>query len=158
MPISHPKSILEVEQRMGEAAKEAIKSFSAASDAYSNYMRTVFDFVDQSIEKIDTKQWEELKKLSQTKKETAEGAASAAESAASLLSQLEEALSLIDEVDPVVMKTARANIDVLKEDVNEAKKALERDRARASVTERYWMKVADARKHFSVIYILYLKI
>ncbi|XP_025835941.1 MICOS complex subunit Mic60 isoform X2 [Agrilus planipennis] len=149
LPDTHPKNIEDLEVQLGEAASQAVQWYNRATTAVKNFNREVEVVVEYSIDRLDQKTWDNLKEKSRKKEEAIREAERCAEEALKDLKKLRNILDRPEITAPEdIKRLARKNADRVENDIKKAKEEFEDQIRASSVTEKYWDKVEQARKHF----------
>ncbi|KAF5290183.1 hypothetical protein FQR65_LT11646 [Abscondita terminalis] len=146
---THPKKILEIEERLCEAASSTVQAYNSAVYALKNYNNDIQVVVENSVEQLDPSIWNSLRIKTKAKEETLQ-------SAEQLAKKMEEEIKAFEEVleDPklcapdTIKQQANLNIEKIRKDVKKAKKEFEDARKETNLTDKYWRKVEEARNHF----------
>ncbi|KAF5284305.1 hypothetical protein FQA39_LY04598 [Lamprigera yunnana] len=146
---THPKKILEIEKNLGETAAATVLAYDAALCALKNYNNDVQFIVENSVDTLDTKIWNSLRKKTQDKEATLNIAEQLVKDTECYIRQLEDILAdtRVCATD-VIKQQAHLNIEHVREDLAKAKKELDDYRKQTNLTDKYWNKVEEARNHF----------
>ncbi|XP_073971410.1 inner membrane mitochondrial protein mitofilin isoform X1 [Rhodnius prolixus] len=146
----HPTSLASLEKEINNAATAAIQAFKEAVCILRDHAESVYSLVEQSVEKADPRIWSQLKKKGEEKERLIRDAENNANEA---IQRINELKSFLDDPKlpggPTVRERAKQNLDKLLTDIEDAKGVFERERAKVAVTDKYWDKVQEARKHFA---------
>ncbi|XP_047112781.1 MICOS complex subunit Mic60 isoform X2 [Schistocerca piceifrons] len=150
LPPAQPQNVSELEQNVMDSVKLAISAYREAACACKEHGKDIGHIVEESIERIDSNVWAQLKSKAE-KREAAlvlsqERAKTATESIEKLRLFVEDSKADISEAQK---ETIKQNIMRLQEELAIAAKGLEVERQRADVTDKYWRKVEEARRHFA---------
>ncbi|XP_049860791.1 MICOS complex subunit Mic60 isoform X2 [Schistocerca gregaria] len=150
LPPSQPQNVSELEQNVMDSVKLAISAYREAACACKEHGKDIGHIVEESIERIGSNVWSQLKSKAE-KREAAlvlsqERAKTATESIEKLRLFIEDSKADISEAQK---ETVKQNIMRLQEELAIAAKGLEVERQRADVTDKYWRKVEEARRHFA---------
>ncbi|XP_049777643.1 MICOS complex subunit Mic60 isoform X2 [Schistocerca cancellata] len=150
LPPAQPQNVSELEQNVMDSVKLAISAYREAACACKEHGKDIGHIVEESIERIDSNVWSQLKSKAE-KREAAlvlsqERAKTATESIEKLRLFVEDSKADISEAQK---ETIKQNIMRLQEELAVAAKGLEVERQRADVTDKYWRKVEEARRHFA---------
>ncbi|XP_049956835.1 MICOS complex subunit Mic60 isoform X1 [Schistocerca serialis cubense] len=150
LPPAQPQNVSELEQNVMDSVKLAISAYREAACACKEHGKDIGHIVEESIERIDSNVWSQLKSKAE-KREAAlvlsqERAKTATESIEKLRLFVEDSKADISEAQK---ETIKQNIMRLQEELAIAAKGLEVERQRADVTDKYWRKVEEARRHFA---------
>ncbi|XP_075232277.1 inner membrane mitochondrial protein mitofilin isoform X2 [Lycorma delicatula] len=147
---THPQTLVELEENIGNAAQIAIKNYNDAICVLRDHADEIYNLVETSVEKVDPKIWPQIKAKSEEKEKLVAEAEMNAKVAEKSIHKLKASIENPKLIAPDEMKErAKKNMQKILSDVAEARKAFEKERTKASVTEKYWSKVEEARKHFS---------
>lgn len=150
VPAKTPLMILgDLEAKASASVTAAIEGYNAATSALMNYNHDVQYVIDNSIESIDQRVWGSMKAKAIKKDESLINATKSATVAVKDISEMKTALDTTSgNVPDVVKEQARRNLRKVQEDLMDAKKELDEQMKKTHVTEQYWEKVSEARKHF----------
>lgn len=145
-----PRNLLDLEKKIGEAISTAIKALNTAIYAIKNYSQDVEKVLDESTHHIDASIWNTIKEKGQLKEEALKLAGDAEIEANANIKKLRDLLNKKDfKAPPEIIERAKVNIQLLTEDLNKAKKQLEREVRSTDLTNKYWSKVKESREFFS---------
>ncbi|KRT79302.1 hypothetical protein AMK59_8514 [Oryctes borbonicus] len=149
IPPTHPKNLADLEKSTTETAKAAIEAYNKAINALINYAADIEIIIDEAGHNIDKKIWASLKEKSEAKERAVQMAEKEALRATKDHQKMKELLKQAKSGVPDSVKLqAERNIEELSEDIQRAKKTLADEMRRTDITEKYWQKVQEARKHF----------
>lgn len=118
--------------------------------ALRNYNRDIQEIIEQTVDRIDPDLWSSLRTKTLVKNKALEEAEIAAAEAIQYINKLKLLVSKKEfEGSESVKEQVRHNIQKVQDDINNAKKELEDERRVSNITEKYWAKVEEARKHFA---------
>jgi len=146
----HPMNLLELEGAIGDSAREAIKGYQAAICVLRDHAEEIYKVVEESVESVSPNIWAKVKKKAEERGKLLKRAEDAAKKAEENIFVMKANFD-----DPAfpggeeVKAQAKRNIERIVEAVAEAKSSYEDEKEKASVTDKYWNKVQEARKHFS---------
>ncbi|XP_039275816.1 MICOS complex subunit Mic60-like [Nilaparvata lugens] len=147
---THPHNLVELEEKMGSAAQVAIKAYTDAICVLRDQAEDIYKLVEESVEKVDPKIWPQIKEKSLEKEKLVKEAEVNARIAEQTINKLKASIENPKLQAPAEMKEkAKKNMQKILKDVAEAKKVFEKEKMNASVTDKYWGKVEEARKYFS---------
>ncbi|KAK4875008.1 hypothetical protein RN001_011430 [Aquatica leii] len=146
---THPKKIVEIEQRLAEAASETIQAYNKAVYALKNYNNDIQVVVENSVEQLDPDIWESLRIKTKAKEESLQAADKLAKRTEKRMKALEDILDDPKLCAPeTIIQQAMFNIDKVRLDLQTAKKEFDAARKESNLTDKYWKKVEEARNHF----------
>lgn len=144
-----PKSLVELEKSLDEAAQVAIKEYNKAINHLKQYSEDVKAVVDRVIENSDHSLWATLKNKTSARDTAVETAERSAQEARAHIDKLEQHVaSVAKDVLPEVLEKTRRNIRLVSEELNKSKDELYNAKDSANLSERYWKKVEEARNYF----------
>lgn len=150
LPDTHPRNLAEIEKNVGEHAAKAVQAYNSAVYALRNYNRDIQEIIEQTVDRIDPDLWSSLRTKTLVKSKALEEAEVAAAEALQYINKLKLLISKKEfEGSESVKEQVRHNIQKVQDDINNAKKELEDERRVSNITEKYWAKVEEARKHFA---------
>lgn len=150
LPDTHPKNLAEIERNVGDYASKAVQSYNKAVFALRNYNRDIQEIIEQTVDRIEPELWQSLRTKTLVKNKALEEAEVAAAEALQYINKLKLLISKKEfEGTESVKEQVRHNIQKVQNDINNAKKELEDERKVSNITEKYWAKVEEARKHFA---------
>lgn len=150
LPDTHPKNLAEIERNVGDYASKAVQAYNKAVFALRNYNRDIQEIIEQTVDRIDPELWQSLRTKTLVKNKALEEAEVAAAEALQYINKLKLLISKKEfEGTESVKEQVRHNIQKVQNDINSAKKELEDERKVSNITEKYWAKVEEARKHFA---------
>lgn len=147
---THPKSIVELETRIGESASATVQAYNKAVYALKNYNHDVQVIIEDSIERIDPNIWNSLRGKTKAKDEALQNAEKNAKETEKDMVKLTDILSQPELTDALstIKQQAELNMKKVRDDITNAKKELEEVFNESNLTEKYWKKVENARNHF----------
>ncbi|KAJ9580047.1 hypothetical protein L9F63_004284, partial [Diploptera punctata] len=149
LPATHPKNLMDLENRISAAAVTAVASFSEATSAIRDYSKNVYIVIEHSMENLGPDVWDQVKDLVAKKEEAVKKAETAANEALSGIEKMKNLFkSGVTSVSDDVVDKANRNVDRILKAVEDAKKEFEEEKKKTRITEMYWNKVEEARKYF----------
>lgn len=147
---TQPKSIVELETRIGESASATVQAYNKAVYALKNYNHDVQVIIEDSIERIDPNIWNLLRGKTKAKDEALQNAEKNAKETEKDMVKLTDILSQPELTDApsTIKQQAELNMKKVRDDITNAKKELEEVLNESNLTEKYWKKVENARNHF----------
>lgn len=145
-----PTNLKQLEEAINNAAKTAISSFTEAVCVLRDHAEDIYQLVESSVENVDPKIWPKIKRKGDEREKIVATAEKAAKKAMDRMNKLQEILN--DPKFPGSEETkqnVKRNIRRIIESVDDAKKTFEQEQRKVAVTDRYWTKVQEARRHFS---------
>ncbi|KAL1138065.1 hypothetical protein AAG570_009760 [Ranatra chinensis] len=145
-----PLSLVDLETAIGVSAQQAIGAYNEAICVIRDHADEVYQLVEQSIEDVDSKMWGRIKEKGLERERLLGIAENKAKEATESVKKMQRNLS-----DPAVpgddeiRNKAMRNTERVLTAIDEAKKMFQQERARVAVTDKYWSKVQEARRHFS---------
>lgn len=134
---------------MAQTACEAVLTFDNAVKSLKTYNADVQRVIEESVERLDESAWNSLRESTKEKHENIEKANKLMGETNELVKKLKELLKDPKVCAPDIVKDqAQFNMKKVLEDVDKAKKELDRERAKSNITDKYWKKVEEARNHF----------
>ncbi|KAF6209343.1 hypothetical protein GE061_015090 [Apolygus lucorum] len=144
-----PDTLVSLEKEINKSAEAAIRAYIMAGCFLREFTEDVCRLLSVSIEKADQKLWAELRKKGEERNNYIEKAEAAARQAEEKLHDLQHKL---DEPDLPGGENARShtkrNIQKVLKQLEQSKKDYENERNNATVIDRMWTKVLEARSHF----------
>ncbi|XP_014271776.1 MICOS complex subunit Mic60 [Halyomorpha halys] len=146
----NPRDLKELEEAINDASTVAVKTYTDAICALRDLAEDIYQLVDSSIESVDSRIWSKIKKKTEERErliaEADMALKTATENSKKFRAMLDDPAFPGDEdTKNAVKRSIRRNSDAV---VN-AKKTYEQEVKRASITEKYWSKVLEARKNFN---------
>jgi mitofilin len=149
VPETHPRNLAELEEKICEAATEAVNAYNKAIYDLRVYNQEVNSIIDQAIEKVPPPQWETLKAKTKEKNESIKLAEKKAGEAAQNVTKLKALLSKPNfEASAATKEMVNINVEKVQEDIEAARSQYEVEKRMGNVTDKYWEKVQKARQHF----------
>lgn len=144
-----PSSLTDLEKSIEVAAQIAVKEYDNAIKHLKEYANDVKTVVDRVIDHNDHTVWSSLKNKTSARDTAVDAAERAAQEARAQLERLEKHVTVVSkDVAPEVLEATRRNIRVISEQLNKAKDELYNAKDSASLSEKYWKKVEEARNYF----------
>uniref|UniRef100_A0A069DW02 MICOS complex subunit MIC60 n=1 Tax=Panstrongylus megistus TaxID=65343 RepID=A0A069DW02_9HEMI len=146
----HPTNLANLESAINKAAAAAIRAYTEAVCILREHAEDIYILVEESVDKVDPKIWPHIKQKGEERERLIKDAEKNAKEAVSRINILKDYLQ-----DPKlpggedVRERAKKNLDKVLADIDDAKKIFENERAKVAVTDKYWNKVQEARKHFA---------
>lgn len=145
-----PKNLKELEEAINSSSGLAVKTYTDAVCALRDLAEDIYQLVDSSVENVDPRIWSKIKKKTQEREQLIAEADKAlktvTESSKKFKAMLDDPAFPGDEdTKNIVRLSIRRN----NEAVANAKKTYSQEVTRASITEKYWNKVLEARKNFT---------
>ncbi|CAH1397366.1 unnamed protein product [Nezara viridula] len=145
-----PRDLKELEEAINNASELAVKTYTDAVCALRDLAEDIYQLVDSSIESVDHRVWSKIKKKTQERErliaEADKALKTATENSKKFRAMLDDSAFPGDEdTKNAVKRSIRRNSEA----VATAKKTYDQEVARASITEKYWNKVLEARKNFT---------
>lgn len=143
--------IADFEAKMSEDAMIAVKAFNRSLYALKNYNYDIEVIVEESVENIHPDVWNGLKEKTIEKNQAIEEAELHSQEALCSISKLKEMLGRVDKknVPEAMFERTKANMQRIQEDLARSRKDMDVELQNSKLTEKYWEKVDQARKHFS---------
>ncbi|KAK6622543.1 hypothetical protein RUM44_002355 [Polyplax serrata] len=149
LPDFHPKNVVELERHIGQAANEAVKAYYSAVCATKDHAEEIYKLLETKIDRIEPEFWCTLKKKTEEKENLIKSAEKAALKASERINKLQSILDDPAFGAPESLKVqAKRNIAKVLRDIEKSKRELNMEKDRSGVTEQYWQKVEQARRHF----------
>lgn len=150
LPDTHPKNLSEIEKNVADYASQAVQAYNKAVYALRNYNRDIQEVIEQTVDRLDPDLWGSLRSKTLVKNKALEEAEVSANEAVQYINKLKGLISKKEfEGSESVKEQVRHNIQKVQDDINAAKKELDDEIRISNITEKYWAKVEDARKHFA---------
>lgn len=150
LPDTHPRNLAEIERNVGDYASKAVQAYNKAIYALKNYNNDIQQVIEETVDRIDADLWASLRAKTLVKNKALEEAELAAAEAVQYINKLKILISKKEfEGSESVKEQLRHNIQKVQADINIAKKQLDNERKASNITEKYWAKVEEARKHFA---------
>lgn len=150
LPDTHPKNLAEIERNVGDYASKAVQAYNKAVYALRNYNRDIQEVIEQTVDRLDPDLWASLRAKTLVKNKALDEAELAAAEALQYINKLKLLISKKEfEGSDSVKEQVKHNIQKVQDDINNAKKELEEEIKVSNITEKYWVKVEQARKHFA---------
>lgn len=131
------------------AASIAAREYNNAIKHLQEYANDVKTVVDRVIEHNDHTAWSTLKNKTSARDTAIEAAERTAKEAREQLEKLEKHVTVLaKDVAPEVLEKTRRNIRAVTDELNKAKDDLYNAKDSASLSEKYWKKVEEARNYF----------
>ncbi|XP_066999277.2 MICOS complex subunit Mic60 [Anabrus simplex] len=150
LPKTHPRNLVDLEAKISESASLAIAAYNDAICALREHTREVYQLVEESIERADAKIWNNLKVKAEKKERTTK---EAEEKARFALLNVHKLKAIIEDENfeaPEDLKSgALRNIARVLDELEAAEEELREEKKKASITDKYWHKVEEARKHYT---------
>lgn len=145
-----PRNLVDLETKIGSAVSTAIKALQKAKYAIQNYNRDVEDVLGESAHKLDKSVWNAIKEKGKLKAAALKEAEDAEVEANVNIKKLRELLNKKDFKAPTdIIDRAKANIQLLVDDLAKAKRAFEMELKSYDLTNKYWNKVKESREYFA---------
>ncbi|KAL1490933.1 hypothetical protein ABEB36_011602 [Hypothenemus hampei] len=142
--------LADLEQKICKSAEEAVNTYNKAVRILLSYNQDIEYIIDEAVNTIKPEIWDRIRNKTRQKNECIRMAQEKADAATRDVNKLKELVSSPDFQAPENTKIIiRNNITKVQDDIEAAKKALDLELKRGSVTEKYWDKVDKARKNFS---------
>ncbi|XP_030369709.1 MICOS complex subunit Mic60 isoform X2 [Scaptodrosophila lebanonensis] len=144
-----PRDVLELEKAIELSAQLALKEYNTAISILKSFNEDVRRVVDKAVENSDTSLWTTLKNRTSARDTAVSTAERSARDAQSMIEKCEVALSKVataqnhDDVEAV-----RNKIKKLVGHISSVKDELYRHKDMASVSDKYWRSVEQARNYF----------
>ncbi|KAL0276676.1 UNVERIFIED_CONTAM: hypothetical protein PYX00_004193 [Menopon gallinae] len=149
LPEYHPKSVVELEKHIAEAAKESIHAYHKAICALREHAETVYELLEKKIDKIEPDFWNNLRNKTAEKDKMIDDAEASVDMASTKIQKLNSILDDPAFSAPDSLKIqAKRNIGKVLLDMDKAKRELALERERTSITDKYWQEVEQARRYF----------
>ncbi|XP_066147249.1 MICOS complex subunit Mic60 isoform X2 [Euwallacea fornicatus] len=144
------KALSELETKLCKSAEAAVNAYNKAVYVLLSYNRDIEYIVDEAVNELKPDIWDNIREKTRQKNDCLKRANEKAEEAIKDVNKLKQLVSNQDFDAPENTKfIIRNNISKVQDDIASAKKALDLELKRGSVTEKYWNKVEKARKNFS---------
>lgn len=144
------KCLADLEAKICQSAEEAVNAYNKALHVLLSYNRDIEYIIDEAVNEIKPDVWTSIKEKTRSKNECIKRARDKADEATKDVNKLKALISSSDFDAPENTKVIiRNNISKVQDDIESAKRALDLELKRGSVTEKYWDKVEKARKNFS---------
>ncbi|XP_017777213.1 PREDICTED: MICOS complex subunit Mic60 [Nicrophorus vespilloides] len=141
--------IADLELSITSNATMAIEEYNKSIYTLRNYNSNVEVVVEESVDRIDPSVWDNLRKKSKDKDQQISDANKHANEALKSISELKKMLRRKDlNVPEVTIERTKVNMHRMEHDLHAAKAELDKEMRLSSVTDKYWHKVEQARKHF----------
>lgn len=149
LPDFHPKNVVELEKHIAESAKLSIDAYEKAVCGLRDHAETVYTLLETKIDRVEPSFWNTLKHKTEEKDKLIRDAEKAALLADERIKKLQSILEEPAFGAPDSLKNqARRNIFKVLKDIERAKRELAKERERTDLTDKYWQKVEQARRHF----------
>lgn len=150
LPEECDDNVRDLEQKLCSAATDAVNSYNRAITILKTYNRDIENLIDDAVTEIRPDLWDSVRQKTRSKNECIRRAKERAEDATKTINKLKELVSKSDKtLSDATKQVIKGNIVKVQEDIANAKKTLDLELKRGSVTEKYWDKVEKARQHFS---------
>lgn len=162
------KCLADLEAKICQSAEEAVNAYNKALHVLLSYNRDIEYIIDEAVNEIKPDVWTSIKEKTRSKNECIKRARDKADEATKDVNKLKALISSSDfdapENTKVIIRNNISKVYVSKvtvffyfykfslkvqDDIESAKRALDLELKRGSVTEKYWDKVEKARKNFS---------
>ncbi|CAH1114045.1 unnamed protein product [Psylliodes chrysocephalus] len=144
------ENITKLEQKICQSAEEAVNAFNKAVYITKLYNADIEYIVDEAVNEIKSETWEQIKSKTRSKIECVKRAVEKADIATKDINKLKFLISSRNfDVPESSKQIIRDNIIKVQEDIENARKELEREQKTGKVSEKYWDKIEKARHHFS---------
>ncbi|RZC39111.1 mitochondrial inner membrane protein [Asbolus verrucosus] len=149
VPETHPSNLAELEEKICEAATEAVNAYNKAVYDLKVYNEEINSIIESGVDNVVPPPWETIKIKTKEKNESVRVAEKKAEEAAKNVTKLKTLLSKPNfEASAATKEMVNMNIQKVQEDIDKAKSQYETEKRMGNITEKYWDKVQKARQNF----------
>ncbi|KAH8381444.1 hypothetical protein KR093_004936 [Drosophila rubida] len=144
-----PQDVVELEKAIELSAQLAIKEYNTAIGVLKKFNDDVRNVVDRAVEHGDTSLWRTLKNRAGARDMAVTVAERAARDAQEKIERCEVALSkIVSAKNQEKVEQVRGKIKKLVAHISQAKDELYKQKDTASVSDKYWRSVEQARSYF----------
>ncbi|CAH0388097.1 unnamed protein product [Bemisia tabaci] len=145
-----PQTLTSFEIELNRSKRDAIKAYADSVQAVKEHYDAVYQLVEASVSESSPKLWNTIKQITDQKERKLKIAQENAQTARQKLNKLKE-LAESSKIDgnKDALAAAKLNVKRALEEVEKSKKLAEKELQSASVSDKYWKKVEEARTYFA---------